>query len=131
MAKAAAEAQEKQDQAPDVAQNDDSKKQAQTVEFTEAVEGDSTGPGSSIDILLDMNIPVTVAIGQTEIQIRRLLQLGPGSVLSLNKPIDEPADIYLKDTRFATGSIVEVDGWFAIKINQILGAKPEKAEVTN
>ncbi len=131
MAKAATEDKEKQDQAPNGTQNDDSKKQAQSVEFTEIAEGESTGPGSSIDILLDMNIPVTVAIGQTEIQVRRLLQLGPGSVLSLNKPIDEPADIYLKDTKFATGSVVEVDGWFAIKINQILGAKPEKAEVTN
>lgn len=109
---------------------DDSKKQAQSVELTEAAEGQAAGPGGSIDILLDMNIPVTVAIGQTEIPVRKLLQLGPGSVLKVNKPIDEPADLYLKDSRFATGSVVVVDGCFAVKINQILGAEPQKTEAT-
>ncbi len=109
---------------------DDSKKQAQSVELTEATEGQATGPGGSIDILLDMNIPVTVSIGQTEISVKRLLQLGSGSVLKLDKPIDEPVDLYLKDTKFATGSVVVVDGWFAVKINQILGTGPQKADVT-
>ena len=130
MAKTATADKETQDQSPNDAQKDDSKKQAQSVEFAEVTGGESTGPGGSIDILLDMNIPVTVTIGQTEIPVRRLLQLGPGSVLNLDKPIDEPADLYLKDTKFATGSIVEVDGWFAVKINQVLGAKPQKAEAT-
>ncbi len=130
MAETATEVNEKQDQSPENTQKDDSKKQAKSVEFDEVSEGEAAGPGGSIDILLDMNIPVTVAIGQTDISVRRLLRIGPGSVLTLDKPIDEPADLYLKDTKFATGSIVEVDGWFAVKINQILGAKPQKADVT-
>ncbi len=130
MAETATEVNEKQDQSSEDKQTDDSKKQAQSVEFTEVTEGEAAGPGGSIDILLDTNIPVTVAIGQTDISVRRLLQIGPGSVLTLDKPIDEPADLYLKDTKFATGSIVEVDGWFAVKINQILGTKPQKADVT-
>ena len=68
-----------------------------------------------------MNIPVTVAIGKKEISVRRLLQLGPNSVLKLDKPIDAPADLYLKDTKFATGNVVVVDGRFAVKIQQIIG----------
>ena len=66
-------------------------------------------------------MPVTIAIGRTEVPIQRLLQLGPGSVLKLDKPIDAPADLYLKDTRFATGNIVVVEGKFAIRIKEILG----------
>ena len=96
--------------------------QAQSAEFSEAVAGANTGAGSSIDILLDMSIPVTVAIGKREISIQKLLQLGPGSVLQLDKPIDMPADLYLRDTKFATGDIVVVDGQFAVKIKDILGA---------
>jgi len=42
-------------------------------------------------------------------------------VLELDKSIDEPADLYLRDTRFATGTVVVVDGRFAVKIKQILG----------
>lgn len=100
---------------------EDSKTQAQSVELTEVAATGETGAGSSIGLLLDVNIAVTIAIGQTEMPVRRLLQLGPGSVLELEKSIDEPADLYLRDTRFATGSIVVVDGKFAVKIKQILG----------
>jgi len=108
----------------------DSKKQVQSVEFAEAVENDSVGSGGSIDILLDMDVPVTVAIGQTEIPVRRLLRLGPGSVLKLGKPIDEPVDLYLRDSKFATGSVVVVDECFAVKIKQILNLNDSGARGT-
>lgn len=103
------------------AEQAETKTEAQTVEFSEANAAGDTGAGGSIDLLLDVNIAVTVAIGQTEIPVRRLLQLGPGSVLELDKSIDEPADLYLRDMRFATGSIVVVDGRFAVRIKRILG----------
>lgn len=114
-------AEEKQTRENGAAQ-EDSKTQAQSVEFSEADATEATGAGGSIDILLDMSVPITVAIGRTQIPVRRLLQIGPGSVLKLDKPIDTPADLYLKDIRFATGSVVVVDGRFAVKIEQILGA---------
>jgi len=110
---------EQQNQQNQVEQ-EDSKAQAQSVEFSEAAENKTTGPGASIDILLDMNVSVTVAIGRTEVPIQRFLQLGPGSVLKLDKPIDTPADLYLKDIRFATGNIVVVENKFAVRIKEIL-----------
>lgn len=94
--------------------------QAQSVAFSEVSETAGSGKGTSIDILLDMEVPITVALGKTEIPIQRLLQLSPGSVLKLDKPIDMPAELYLKDTKFATGSIVVVDDQFAIRITEIL-----------
>jgi flagellar motor switch protein FliN/FliY len=96
-------------------------KQAQSVEFSEAVETEVVGVGGSINILLDMKVPVTVTIGQTEVPVQRFLRLGPGSVLKLDKPIDEPVDLYLRDAKFAIGSVVVVDGQFAVKIKQIFG----------
>jgi flagellar motor switch protein FliN len=99
----------------------ETKTKAQAAEFTEAVDAPATGAGSSIDILLDMSVPVTVTIGSTMVPIRRLLHLGPGSVIKLDRSVDSPMDLYLKDTKFATGSIVVVDGHFAVKIKQILG----------
>ena len=113
-------AEEQQDQ-QNQADQEEQKTQAQSVELSEAAESNATGPGTSIDILLDMDVPVTVAIGRTEVPIQQLLQLGPGSVLKLDKPIDAPADLYLKDTRFATGNIVVVEDRFAIRIKEILG----------
>jgi len=107
----------------------DSKKQvsAQQVEFPEAapdqVGGAETADSSGkLDIILDMNVPITVAIGRTEMPVRRLLQLGHGSVLKLNKSIDAPADLFLKDSLFAQGDVVVVDERFAVRIKRIIGA---------
>jgi flagellar motor switch protein FliN/FliY len=102
-------------------EQEDSKTQAQSVDFSEAAGAEAAGAGGSIEMLLDMNILVTVAIGKKEIPVRQLLQLGPNSVLKLDKPIGTPADLYLKDTKFATGNVVVVDGRFAVKIKQIIG----------
>lgn len=121
----AAEEQTQQSQAPP----EEAKTQAQAVDLPEAAGSEAASPAGSIDILLDMNIPVTVSIGQAEVPVKHLLQMGPGSVLKLDKPIEAPADLYLKDIKFATGTVVVVDGRFAVKIRQILGlSEAETAE---
>ena len=119
-------AEEQQNQQNDAGQ-EDQKTQVQSVELSEAPESTATGTGTNIDILLDMEVPVTIAVGKAEIPIQRLLQLSPGSVLKLDKPIDAPADLYLKDTKFATGNIVVVDEKFAVRIKEILGADASSA----
>jgi flagellar motor switch protein FliN/FliY len=111
------EGQEQQNDDPQA----DSKTQVQSAEFSEATGPEADGAGGSIEILLDMNIPVTVAIGKKEVPVRQLLQLGPNSVLKLDKPIDAPADLYLKDTKFATGTVVVVGSQFAVRIKEIIG----------
>jgi flagellar motor switch protein FliN/FliY len=127
MAKASATAEKEQkEQTPqDQATQADSQGQvtAQQVELTEAASDQGGGGKSSgkLDIVLDMYVPITVAVGQTQIPVRRLLQLGPGLVLKLDKPIDTPADLFLKNTRFGTGDVVVVDGKFAVRIKQIIG----------
>lgn len=98
------------------------KTEAQSVELSEANETAGAAGGGSVDILLDMSIPMTVTIGQTDVTVRRLLQLGPGAVLKLDKPVDAPVDLYLKDVRFATGDVVVVNDRFAVRIKQILTA---------
>jgi flagellar motor switch protein FliN/FliY len=97
------------------------KSQVNAVEYQEVTPTQESGVPGSIDILLDMTVPVTVSIGHTQIPIRRLLQLGPGSVIELDTSIEEPAELYLKNNKFATGEVVVVGDRFAIKIKQILG----------
>jgi len=141
MAKTAKETEKNQAPAGD-ASPADSKKQAQSAEFPEAVGTEAAAEGhlnpvqgaalagGKLDIILDMNVPVTVSIGRTEMPVRRLLQLGPGSVLKLDKPIDAPADLLLKDAKFAAGNVVVVDGRFAVRIKQIIGGTAPSADHT-
>lgn len=105
----------------------DSKKQVQAVEFSEVAENEAPGAGANIDVLLDMSVPITAVIDETEISVRRLLQLGPGSVLRLDKPVGAPVDLYLKDVKLATATVVVIDDRFAVRIEEILGPGPRGA----
>ena len=117
------EKQDQQDSAQQApgASGGDSKKQAQAVEFSEVEQTGSADAGTSIDVLLDMSVPITAVIDKTEIPVQHFLQLGPGSVLKLDKPVGAPVDLYLKNVRFATATVVVLDDRFAVRIKEILG----------
>jgi len=117
MADATQAVEEKQDQ------QQDSQTQAQNVELSEVAETENKAQAASIDVLLDLNVPVTVIIDKTEISVQRLLQLGPGSVIKLEKNVGAPVDLYLKNVKFATATIVVIDDRFAVKIKEILGTE--------
>jgi flagellar motor switch protein FliN len=124
-ANATAESPAQQDSNEAVAETD-GKAQVRSAEFPEAP---ASAPGAGqcagqLDILLDMDIPITVVLGATQIPVRRLLQLGPGSVLQLEKPIEAPADLFLRDSKFAEAEVVVVDNRFAVRIKEIVGAAP-------
>jgi len=96
--------------------------QAHRVEFPEAPQDAPAGPGGQIDILLDMDVPVSVVLGTTRIPIRRLLQIAPGSVLKLDKSVEAPAELFLKESKFAEAEVVVVDDRFAVRITRIVKA---------
>jgi flagellar motor switch protein FliN len=100
----------------------DAKISAQTAEFAEAVETASAS-GENLNILLDIQMPITVVIGKTEVPFKRLLQLSPGSVLELDKAVGSTADLYVQDIQLATGDIVVVNDSYGIRIRQILGGQ--------
>jgi flagellar motor switch protein FliN/FliY len=112
---------ERQDPSEPAAQADD-KTQVHEIQFAEAPADTGSGATGQFDILLDMSVSISVVLGETQIPIRRLLQLGPGSVLRLEKPIEAPAELYLKDSRFAEVDVVVVEDRFAVRIKKILGA---------
>ena len=75
----------------------------------------------NLDLLLDISMSINVNLGSTQVPIRRLLQLCPGSVLQMDKLVDEPAELFVQGNKFATGDIVIVDGHFALRIKEVLG----------
>jgi flagellar motor switch protein FliN/FliY len=94
--------------------------QVNSVAFPEAPQDAPAACNNQLDVLLDMDVPVTVVLGSTQVPVRRLLQLGPGAVLRLEKPIEAPADLFLKDAKFAEADVVVVDNQFAVRIKEIV-----------
>jgi len=86
------------------------------------------GPGGQIEILLDALMTLSVTLGQMEIPVRDLLQLGPGSVLKLDRRKGEPIDIYLRGVKFATGHLVVVGEQLGVRIKEILSPQKPPAQ---
>lgn len=74
----------------------------------------------NIEMLLDIPLEVSVELGRTKIAIRDMIQLGPGSIIELDKLIGEPVDLLVNDNLIAKGEVVVFDENFGIRITDIV-----------
>ena len=74
---------------------------------------------NSLDLLLDVELELSVELGRTAISVREVLQLGPGAIVELEKLAGEPVDILVNGRRIAKGEVVVVDENFGVRITKI------------
>ncbi len=89
----------------------------------EAVDGSATTAASResrIEVILDIDLPVTVRFGQTELTLRALTRLGPGSVIDLGRSPDEPVEVMVSNHVVARGEVVIVGGNYGIRILDVV-----------
>ncbi len=72
-----------------------------------------------LDRLMDIPLNVEVVVGSTVIQIKELINLGPGSVLELDRETTEPVDVKVNGKLIAKGELVVVGERFGIRITEI------------
>ena len=58
-------------------------------------------------------------LGQTELSLREVVSMQPGSVFELDKLATEPIDLYVNNILIARGEVVVVDDKFAVKISEL------------
>ncbi len=78
------------------------------------------GDCANLDLLLDVEIPITVEVGRAELSLQEVLNLVPGSVVSLDKKAEEPVDLRVNGMLVARGEVVLVDDTYGLRITQIL-----------
>ena len=77
-------------------------------------------PESRIDVILDIDLPVVVRFGHTELPLRALTRLGPGSVIDLGRSPDDPVEVMVSDRVIARGEVVVVGGNYGIRILDVV-----------
>lgn len=97
----------------------------QTVEY-ESVNPTPASGQENLDLLLEIGMPITVTLGKARVPLRKLLQLGPGAVLNLDKSVGQPAELFVQDIPFATADVVVIDDMFAVRIRELLGTEDPK-----
>jgi flagellar motor switch protein FliN len=80
----------------------------------------------SLDLLLDVELEATIRFGGRQLPLREILSMTVGSVVELDKRIDEPAELFVAGRLIAKGEVVVVDGSFGLRVTEVISA-PEQA----
>jgi flagellar motor switch protein FliN/FliY len=90
-----------------------------------AVHANFTGVPPTMDLLLDVELPVSVSFGKTEIPMKDVLKLTTGSIVELNRGVNEPVEVLVNHCLIARGEVVVVEGNYGVRIQQII-SRPER-----
>ena len=90
---------------------------------------DTAENAKNLDLVLDVDVEVTVQLGSCELPMREIVALEPGAVLQLKQHAKDPIRLYVNKKLAAYGAVVVVDDNFGIKITEFVGA-PRSAETS-
>lgn len=92
---------------------------ARSARFAPLAQNAVSGAQGSVDLLLDVDLNLTVELGRASVPVREILQLGPGSILELDKLAGDSVDIMVNGRLIARGEVVVVDENFGVRVTEI------------
>jgi len=75
---------------------------------------------ANLNLILDIPLEVSVILARKDIEVKKLLEVNSGSLIELNKLVDEPVDIYINGKLLARGEIISKDENFGVRVTDIL-----------
>lgn len=89
----------------------------------QVVEGDERDEPQiypyNLKLVMDVELNVSVLFGQRQLPLRDVLALSSGSVVELDRMVDEPVELLLDGKLIARGEAVIVDGNYGLRITEI------------
>jgi flagellar motor switch protein FliN/FliY len=81
----------------------------------------ASGAGKiDLELLMDVQVTLSVEIGRTRLPIKDLLALAQGSIVSLDRGVNEPLDLMVNGTLIARGEVVESNGQFGLRLIDVV-----------
>lgn len=81
--------------------------------------GERLPTSRTLDLLLDVELPVSISFGKTQLPLKDVLKLTTGSIVELNRGISEPVEVLVNHCLIARGEVVVVEGNYGVRIQQI------------
>lgn len=76
--------------------------------------------GSPLDLLLDVPLQATIRFGERQLLLRDVLSAGPGSLIELDRELQDPADLLVAGRLIARGEVVVVNGHFGLRVTELV-----------
>jgi flagellar motor switch protein FliN len=74
----------------------------------------------NLEVLLDLNLVMSMEVGRTRIPIRSLLGLVPGSVIPLERRAGEPFSVFVNNKLIAQGEVVVVNEKIGVRFTDVV-----------
>jgi flagellar motor switch protein FliN/FliY len=78
------------------------------------------GQSKTLDLLLDVELPIAVSFGRASVPLKDVLKLTSGSVVELNRTVAEPVEVIVNNCVIARGEVVVIEGNYGVRIQQII-----------
>jgi flagellar motor switch protein FliN/FliY len=90
----------------------------------QGAKNDAGGKRSQIDpvnlnLVLDVELNMSLRFGQRQLPLRDVLELASGSVVELDREVDDPVELLLDGRVIARGEAVIVDGNYGLRVTEI------------
>jgi len=94
-----------------------------TKDVPTAASGDvGAGGPDKLDLLMDVELDVALRFGKRSMRLREILELDAGSVIELDRQVQEPADLLLDGRLIARGEVVVVDGNYGLRVLKMISS---------
>jgi flagellar motor switch protein FliN/FliY len=112
------------EQSTEAMQHEEGTLEIQPAQFQalEASPGASGERDKKMDLLLDLQLPISIELGRTNMLIRDIVELQRGSVVEFEKLASEPVDILINGKKMAEGEVVVIEKHFGIRITNLVNA---------
>jgi flagellar motor switch protein FliN/FliY len=85
---------------------------------------ESTSRGAAdLEAVFDVPVQVSAVLGRAHMDVGELLNLGPGTVLELDRKVGEAIDIYVNNRLVARGEVVLVEDKLGVTMTEIIKAE--------
>lgn len=81
------------------------------------------------ELLLDVQMILTVELGRTKKYVKEILNLGEGSIIELDKLAGEPVDLLVNGKLIARGEVVVIDENFGVRVTDIVAPAERLAKM--
>ncbi len=78
---------------------------------------------STLDVLLDVELPLSISFGRTYLPIREILKLSTGSIVELNCPSTANVDVVVNNCTIARGEVVVIEGNYGVRIDEVISRR--------
>jgi flagellar motor switch protein FliN/FliY len=89
-------------------------------QVVEAAPGAVPVRSRTMELLLDVDLPVSISFGKAELPMWDVLKLTTGSIVELNRGITDPVEVLINHCLIARGEVVVVDGNYGVRIQEIV-----------